>query len=461
MAVLEREINQGGGGDYTTIAAWEAAAPAHGTDIWKGLITDAAEYTESVQLVTTGTASLTSHYWLTVDPAVRHSGVAGTGHARMRSTAGHVLTISSSFTRIEGLEINQDGTGASDEGIRVTAGTDDVVISDCIIWTDQAIADQDGIYLGNWSVSNLRIDNTIIYGFYRAGINLQQYDAATPRTQTAQLDHVTVYDCGVAAEDAEGGIVMWSNNAGDNITITAYNTIAAGGDGQAWANYGGAGPAPTIGTAVGTVTWNGSHNLKDYSGTSAMSGSTNNITNWQEATDGIVDVSQASGSYVVFEDLTPATLSLLLLDAAAGNLAARNGVNRQGSEPDSRQDFSTDIEGEARPTSGVDIGADQFVTSGVSIAVTAATETEASQAVTVTTTDPAFPLDAPANLTATVVSPTRIDLSWDAVTNAIGYRISKNGSVIVEEQAGLTYSDTSVTPGSTNIYEVRPIKGGA
>jgi hypothetical protein len=75
-------------------------------------------------------------------------------------------------------------------------------------------------------------------------------------------------------------------------------------------------------------------------------------------------------------------------------------------------------------------------------------------------TGPEFP-DAPPNLTATVVSDTQIDLSWDAVGSAIGYRIERDGSVIVPEQVGLTYSDTGLSSGTTYTYNVRAIKGGA
>ena len=70
---------------------------------------------------------------------------------------------------------------------------------------------------------------------------------------------------------------------------------------------------------------------------------------------------------VIVKDLSVSTLPSLSMDltplkATTGvNDLFGNGVNRQGSEPDPRQDFSKDILGNTRPTSSVDVGAFQSV----------------------------------------------------------------------------------------------------
>jgi len=64
---------------------------------------------------------------------------------------------------------------------------------------------------------------------------------------------------------------------------------------------------------------------------------------------------------------------------------------------------------------------------------------------------------APSNSSAltvktTVVSPTRVDLSWGAVSGAVGYTVKRDGNVIATV-TGTTYSDTAVKAG-TYIYIV-------
>lgn len=111
------------------------------------------------------------------------------------------------------------------------------------------------------------------------------------------------------------------------------------------------------------MTWNGTHNAMDFATRDDLDG-TDNITNWQDATSGEVDTSKSSGAWIVVVSLTAGSENLLMLDEAAGNLLAGNGTDRQGSEPDSRQDYSVDIAGNARPTSNVDIGPHQFTAAG-------------------------------------------------------------------------------------------------
>jgi|HigsolmetaAR203D_1030402.scaffolds.fasta_scaffold00277_24 uncharacterized repeat protein (TIGR03806 family) len=69
------------------------------------------------------------------------------------------------------------------------------------------------------------------------------------------------------------------------------------------------------------------------------------------------------------------------------------------------------------------------------------------------------PPSTPGGLTATVVSATRIDLSWNASTDAVGvagYRIYRDGAPDELATVSTTsYSDTSVAPGTTYSYAVR------
>lgn len=361
MAILETTI--GSGKDRATVTLWHSMDVGNfGTDTYKGIIQEDAEFNENVTLTGgTGTPSITSYIWLTTDPANRHAGVAGTGHGRMRgnSNGSHVVTVDADFTRVEWLEIQQDSTGNSDEAIRMN-GVDNVLIDYCILWTDQSTAAQDGIRCGSVNIANWRISNCIIYGWSRAGIHFQYNNA----TLTIDVDHCTIYDCGDDDNDSIGAIRISSNNAGDVMTIGLFNTWGDISVNSASKEAFADGPPVDRGVPTGTVTWNGSHNLATEFSTHDEIDGTDNTTDWQDATSSpfIEDTTQTSGSFVVVTSKTGGSEDLTLLDDAAGNLAAGNGTDRQGSEPDARQDFSTAIDG-TRPTVNVDIGASQ-VSSG-------------------------------------------------------------------------------------------------
>jgi len=76
-------------------------------------------------------------------------------------------------------------------------------------------------------------------------------------------------------------------------------------------------------------------------------------------------------------------------------------------------------------------------------------------AVAVSTLDATAP-SVPTNLQATVVSTSRIDLSWTASTDNVavtGYRVYRDGSLIASP-AGTSYSDTGLSAGTTYGYRV-------
>lgn len=68
-------------------------------------------------------------------------------------------------------------------------------------------------------------------------------------------------------------------------------------------------------------------------------------------------------------------------------------------------------------------------------------------------------LTPPANLTATAISVSQIDLAWDAVSGATGYDIERDGVVVVENHATNSYSDTGLAAGTNYVYRVRGVMG--
>ena len=71
----------------------------------------------------------------------------------------------------------------------------------------------------------------------------------------------------------------------------------------------------------------------------------------------------------------------------------------------------------------------------------------------------------PANLTATAVEPTKINLSWDASTDNIavtGYKIYRDGGgTPIATVTGTTYQDTGLSPSTLYTYNVSAIDGAS
>lgn len=343
-----KTIISGGGGDYTTLQAWENDADVSG-GFWKGEIQDNASYAAVTISGPTGTPTASNYVWLTVASGNRHAGKFDTGKARLVNTSNgtHCITVSTDFTRIEYLQIHQDSTGSSDEGIRITSGVNDVVISRCIILHDNSSTDGDGIYAGNYAVTDIHVDHCIIYGFQRVGIHLQNFNGSN--TQTWHIDSCTIFNCGSGGEGESGGIHSNFQAAGSGTNnINVYNTACMdttnGNDFEE--------------TGTGTHNWTGTHNAcSDTSLTSV------GLTTSAQESLTSSDTSQGSGTFFVVKDLTGGSEDFQLLDAAAGNIPVDNGVDRSASEPDSRQDFSIDIAGQTRGAS-YDIGASEFVAAG-------------------------------------------------------------------------------------------------
>jgi beta-glucanase (GH16 family) len=68
---------------------------------------------------------------------------------------------------------------------------------------------------------------------------------------------------------------------------------------------------------------------------------------------------------------------------------------------------------------------------------------------------------APSNLTATAVSSTQINLSWTAsTTSGVTYSVLRGGVVIASGISGTTYSDTGLSPSTTDSYTAEAINSG-
>jgi len=364
------------GGDYSTVQSALDAANVN-LGYWKIEVSDDELYQEVLDIDTVvGTPSLTNYIWLTAAVANRHSGDGTVStHARIESPStgsGHIITVDKEYCRISWLDLRQDSNASSDEGIRINDSTaNHLVVSHCLIHGTDRQADQDGIYFGNGGTSGtpieVSIDNCSIYNWERAGIHPQNWTGESHSIWN--IDHCSLAWNGkhAASVEVESAAIYVASGVAAQSThvMNIYNTAM----GETESNAApvrdiGDGDTSARGAPTGTVTWNGSHNLTAYANVTPLGDidGTDNTTNWQFADDGVAAVTKSADNWWVIKD---ATYSLTLADLRllnntdAGNIALTNGTDRQGSEPDSRQDFSTDGTGAARPTSNVDIGFDQ------------------------------------------------------------------------------------------------------
>jgi chitodextrinase len=68
----------------------------------------------------------------------------------------------------------------------------------------------------------------------------------------------------------------------------------------------------------------------------------------------------------------------------------------------------------------------------------------------------------PLNLTATAVSPSRINLSWSASSDDVsvtGYRVYRGGALLTTLSTATSYQDTTASPSTTYSYTVQALDG--
>lgn len=350
----------GAAGDHTTVGAalawFQTAAANHqfgagGDGIGTIEIIDAAGFAEEINIddlnYNGGAPTSSSHLVLTSDTDSRHAGLWSDSKAHMDSSASSqnaIILITEDYTVIQYLQISQDSSTNSDEAIRVQAGVTGALFSRCILRYGGAAANStDGIYTGNWT-TDFSADNCIIYGFQRGGIHLQNFSGSG--TVTGNADHCTVFNCGSDGSTSSGGFVAQAAS-GTTTNFNLYNCAGIDNTTSSADDF-----QETL--AIGTLTWGGTHNCS-----SDTSLTTIGLTTGAQESLTSSDTTQSSGTFFVVKELDSPNFDFQLLDTAAGNIPVDNGTNRQGSEPDSRQDFSTDVAGNTRGTVKVDIGASQ------------------------------------------------------------------------------------------------------
>jgi len=373
MADQTKTVIAGGGGDYTTIqAALNAADVTSG--FWKIVISDNSTYNEALTLTSvTGTPTASNYVWLTVAASNRHTGVFTGTHAILGNTGSSTgFTLEGvSYTRVEYMHFRRTG-GSASAGHEITTGSfwngssyidaQNTVLSHCLFGVNSPnLHGHSGISThsdASYTTTSISIDNCEIVGNYFNNMTVGNANGGTTTINLDSCIFANSYRNTTGALYDNFNIV--NNSAPDTATLNVYNCAFAHG------NTGTDTRTVKLDATSGTITVNGSNNLRSNGSFTKLGSVTDNTTSWQVATSGVTSTSKSSGSwYVVVDGSSDAdTGDFTLLDSGAGNLAAKNGVDRIGSEPDSRQDFSLDLAGNTRPTTNVDIGAFQVSLAG-------------------------------------------------------------------------------------------------
>lgn len=169
------ETIKSSGGDYSTIAGWEAATDISLTEKMTGeLYDDGGDWTERVTFA--GATGQTASIYREIVAAAsdRHTGTVGGGGVELNpGSNGHIFTISEDNFRIDGLIMGNCG-GGSAECCRIN--NTGFRASHCIFY-DQNTSQQDGLYCGADDLT-LYTSNCIFYQINRVACHVQSQKRA-------------------------------------------------------------------------------------------------------------------------------------------------------------------------------------------------------------------------------------------------------------------------------------------
>lgn len=367
MADTTVSVIQAGGGDYTSIAAAVAASDVSSGSYIIQLQDNTDHLTNNINFSpVTGTATSANRLVLESAPANRHQGVCvddtdvNVQFARIVNAEpfGFMFTIESDFCVFRDLAFyrvdNGDNRGTDLSFYRVANG----LVSNCLFYDRDAFDDYRIRTEAPSTVPReitLNIDHCVFAG--TGGSRwIRAYGFSGTTVTTLNVDHCAI--------DGDSLDPWWLKNdmsiaptSGGPDQINVYNT---------WFNPAGHEPfeVGNFQSSYGKKDLNGSHVVGQSAMTTDNVGGAawnNNLTNFTTATAVTTDttaqniiITQPGDSATSQDfDATP-----LLATGAGNNYLLTTGTNRQGSEPDSWQDFSTDLLGNTRSTAAgrIDIG---------------------------------------------------------------------------------------------------------
>lgn len=213
----------GTGGDYTTLADWRAdldnGAVYSAGDIAYGDVLENLSFSSTVTIDTGSTIGLAGIVLRPDSGATRHTGYANTG-AGFSMTGSAIISLSNTVPiTLEDLDIRGEGTaviGMSSNGATykmnrcvvqmyasggtqvclINANTSDVIITNCVVYTDGTATSSYGIYMIS-SSTTLKVLNCTVYDMSSGGIY-------TVYRTNATLQNNLILDCGTDFRSVTG-----------------------------------------------------------------------------------------------------------------------------------------------------------------------------------------------------------------------------------------------------------------
>lgn len=292
------------GGDYSTLATALSNANANDTISIEGewSISDTATATVADDNIT-----------IVTDTDSKHPGYRGGSptHYRLEVSGSHCITINNTGCEIDGLDVLQNGSGSSDECIRLgVAGT--LTVKNCLLWASGKVSDQDGICWQRLNDVTVNVENSMFYGFGRAGIHPNIYStiAGSGLTHDLNINSCSMWNCGTNSEASGGGVNAENQESDLTVYVNCYNSMMLACSYDIHDDYN------EFYDNAGTVTYD-IHNCIDSDGSIALrDGSAYGCL----ASRTIAETDQGPGTYVIVEDLdSPYDLRLQDLGNAKNN----------------------------------------------------------------------------------------------------------------------------------------------
>ena len=290
MALITRYINfqvsAGGSGSitdpYSSLAEWDTN---EATDLPSGvdshIVFIQGSGTETYD-TTNWTTNIDNNLTLQAWPGFEHDGIktiasgSNTAIIVADNVFGHVISMDTAYATLRDLEIKQEGSNESLEGVRIDKDRT-AVIDRCLIWSSVLNAEQDGIYIGPVNASGI-ITNSIIDLWSRAGINAQGF------TNNTYIVHYTITNCLV-----NNTAILSTDNGGINVEQNDFDSPT--GSGRTIMNINNTAVFNTIQSGVndyneirkaggdGRIEWNGTNNVsQDTSAVDQFTSSTSGVT---------------------------------------------------------------------------------------------------------------------------------------------------------------------------------------
>lgn len=275
-----------------------------------------------------------------------YDGTAGSGYGIKGADSNNgVIDIDEANVTIDGLEVHMESTGSqythyNQACIKPSSNATDVVIKNCVLWTDDNSHLTKGVYVDQAECSPL-VENCVAYGFAQAGF-YGKTDFFPYSTQTWTITNCSVYNCG--SGDGYGGNIGAgigaTTESGDLLTMNIYHCLIH-------AHASATAPIAETGGDSFANTFGGDYNITNTADTTPGG---NDLTSRTWTTS----ASPGAGDWVIVENVTAGSEDFKLKTSAEND--AEGGGNSGTTYT------TTDIVGTTRPSTDIDIGAFQIST---------------------------------------------------------------------------------------------------